>query len=130
MAAFTSKANGNWSSGGQTTWTQVGVPTAGDTVTINNIVTVDVNSKVGDGSATALVISLGDQLIVASNVTLSVHGGIVNNAAISLTSAGSSILFTTFGAVVVYGSVVAVMAGAGASMSRHRHVTNIGGMVG
>ena len=47
MAAFTSKATGNWSAAGQTTWNEVGVPVAGDTVTIANthVVTVDDTSR-------------------------------------------------------------------------------------
>jgi len=36
MAAFTSKATGNWNTTGQTTWNEVGAPGAGDTVTIQN----------------------------------------------------------------------------------------------
>ena len=44
-AAFTSKATGNWSTEGQTTWTEVGHPVAGDTVSIGaHTITVDVAS--------------------------------------------------------------------------------------
>ncbi len=47
MALFTSKAAGNWSASGQTTWTQVGVPGNGDTVSISHAIAVDVNTTVG-----------------------------------------------------------------------------------
>lgn len=43
MAAFTSKASGNWSSSGQTTWNEVGVPGDGDTVTINQPHEITIN---------------------------------------------------------------------------------------
>jgi len=40
MAAFTSKATGDWNAAGQTTWNEVGTPGAGDTATIQNTHTV------------------------------------------------------------------------------------------
>ncbi|HWR49935.1 MAG TPA: hypothetical protein VN428_14125, partial [Bryobacteraceae bacterium] len=40
-AAFTSKADGNWNSAGQTTWTQTGIPGAGDTITITHTITCE-----------------------------------------------------------------------------------------
>lgn len=52
-AAFTSKASGNWSASGQTTWNQSGVPGSGDTVTIQagHTVHVDANTTVGASGA-------------------------------------------------------------------------------
>lgn len=42
MAIFTSKATGNWSSSGQTTWNETGVPGSGDVVKIgNHTITID-----------------------------------------------------------------------------------------
>lgn len=48
-AAFTSKATGNWSAAGQTTWNEAGVPGNGDTVSIadTHTVTVDTDTTVG-----------------------------------------------------------------------------------
>ncbi len=48
MTAFTSKANGNWSATGQTTWNQVGTPGSGDTVSITHTITVDANTTIGN----------------------------------------------------------------------------------
>ncbi len=74
MAAFTSKASGNWSSAGQTTWNEVGVPVAGDTVTIaaNHVVTVD------DTSRACAAITLNGTLSASrtANCTLSFSGAI------------------------------------------------------
>ena len=44
MAAFTSKATGDWGTAGQTTWNEVGTPGIGDTVQINNAHIVSVTS--------------------------------------------------------------------------------------
>lgn len=80
MATFTSKATGNWSAPGQTTWNEVGVPGWLDTVTINNThtVTVDIQVNVGDGSSTAVTVASGGILSIAANVLLTVYGGIEN----------------------------------------------------
>lgn len=53
MAAFTSKATGNWSASGQTTWNETGVPGDGDTVTIaaGHVITVDDTRTVGTAGA-------------------------------------------------------------------------------
>lgn len=86
MAAYTSKATGNWSTAGQTTWNEVGFPHQGDTATIQNThnVTVDVDSAVGNKTDTALVINAGGTLTIAAAVTLSVYGGIDNAGALVL----------------------------------------------
>ena len=86
MAAFTSKASGNWSAAGQTTWNESGVPLLGDTATINSphVVTVDVNFSVGDGSSTVLTIASGGELIVSDSRLLVVKGGIDNQGIITL----------------------------------------------
>lgn len=52
MGLFTSKANGNWSASGQTTWNEVGVPGDGDIVQITHNITVDVDTTIGTGGAT------------------------------------------------------------------------------
>jgi hypothetical protein len=88
MAAFTSKATGNWSSGGQTTWTQVGVPASGDTVTIQtgHTVTVDVNTTIGAGPAnnTAQVtIQSGATVVINSGVTWTVRGALKNDGTVT-----------------------------------------------
>jgi hypothetical protein len=84
MATFTSKATGNWSSGGQTTWNEVGVPGAGDTVTIavGHVITVDTNTTIGSnasGVGHAITIAgtsstVFGKLVVPSGVTLTLRG--------------------------------------------------------
>jgi hypothetical protein len=105
MAAFTSKADGNWSASGATTWTQAGVPADGDTVTLSHNVTVDVDTTVGsspdtDGTA-AIAFSAsvtGKVLTIAAGKTLTVKGDITHNASYTGTSgvtlaAGSTLAF-------------------------------------
>lgn len=83
MATFTSKATGNWSSAGQTTWNETGVPADGDTVIINtgHVVTVDTNTTVGATSGTLNSVDVKGTnsttfgtLTVASGVTLTLKG--------------------------------------------------------
>lgn len=99
MAAFTSKASGNWSSGGQTTWNEVGVPGAGDTVTIGaHNITVDVDTIIGTSpnntTTMAITHSSARTLTVAAGRTLTVRGNIqhVNQCGIAL-AAGASLIF-------------------------------------
>lgn len=100
MAAFTAKATGNWSSSGQTTWNEVGVPGDGDTVTIGAFtITVDVNTTIGNSpnNATSKVLdktSSTGSLIVGTGVTLTVKGNLggVNGATYQL-NAGAQIIF-------------------------------------
>ncbi len=98
MAAFTSKATGSWSSAGQTTWNQPGVPQLGDSATINNthVVTVTSSTTAGDGTATAISIVAGGTLTIADAVTLTVYGAIDNAGAINMGD-GSGIEFTSMG---------------------------------
>lgn len=51
MAAYTSKATGNWTATGQTTWNEVGTPGNGDSITINAGHTV----TIPDGAGTITV---------------------------------------------------------------------------
>lgn len=51
MAAYTSKATGNWTATGQTTWNEVGTPGNGDTITINAGHTI----TIPDGAGTVTV---------------------------------------------------------------------------
>ncbi len=84
MAAFTSKANGNWATSGQTTWNEAGVPGSGDTVTITHNVTVTADTIVGIGTATtALTVNTtggtltvtGAKLTIKGNATLGAYNG-------------------------------------------------------
>ena len=70
-AAFTSKATGNWSSSGQTTWNEVGVPGTGDTVTIANGHTVT-----QDGNVTVGATVVSGRLTMATGVTLTMEGSL------------------------------------------------------
>lgn len=87
-AAFTSKATGNWSASGQTTWTQVGVPGTGDTVTIQagHTVTVDVNTTIGNApAADTCVVTVAATGAITTNAgtTWTVRGGICNDGVIT-----------------------------------------------
>lgn len=79
-AAFTSKATGNWSASGQTTWNEVGVPGDGDTVTIGagHTITVDANTTVGDSPnptpAAVITANTSGALTVAAGVTFTIKG--------------------------------------------------------
>ena len=64
MAAFTSKATGNWDSEGATTWNEAGHPTAGDTVTVQNGHVVTLDSAT---SCTDLTINSGGTVTDATN---------------------------------------------------------------
>jgi hypothetical protein len=98
-SAFTSKAAGNWSSGGQTTWNEVGVPGNGDTVTLNHNITVDTNTTIGasPGAANAVqaILLNGNTLTVNAGVTLRIRGDYkMSNASSRMTmNAGSGVIF-------------------------------------
>ena len=80
MAAFTSKAAGNWSASGQTTWNEVGVPGNGDTATVSHTVTVDTDTTVGTSGAsgtTAVTVTAAGQVVVADGVRLTVRGDVL-----------------------------------------------------
>lgn len=90
MAAFTSKAAGNWSSGGQTTWTEIGVPGSGDTVTINHAITGDTNITING-------IALNATLTMAAAKILTLQGNVTQGNAACILSAGAGIVFSTSG---------------------------------
>lgn len=84
MAAFTSKAAGNWSASGQTTWNEMGVPGNGDTVTITHAITVDANTTVGTSGVAgtaAVTINSGGTVTVAAGITWTVRGDILTATA-------------------------------------------------
>ena len=99
MTAYTAKASGNASSGGQTTWNEVGVPGDGDTISVGAFtVTFDVNVTIGTSpnDNTTKVIdktSSTGALVIAPGVTLTVKGNIggVNGSTFSM-GAGSSLV--------------------------------------
>ena len=104
MSVFTSKATGNWSASGQTTWNEVGVPGSGDTASIGaHTVTVNVNTTVGTSpnDATTIVLNLtvaSSKIIVAAGVTFTVQGnrGAVNSSTFQQ-NAGSTVTFDNSG---------------------------------
>ena len=85
MATFTSKAAGNWSASGQTTWNEVGVPGNGDTVTISHAITVDTNTTIGsspgESAATKAIDLTGATLTISSGVKLTLRGDMQIGAA-------------------------------------------------
>ena len=96
MPAFTTKADGNWSATGQTTWNEVGKPGNGDTVTLSHNVTVDENTTIGsnpdDLTTAAIVMGVGKTLTIGSGFTLTVKGNVTKGGTLTL-NAGSSFLF-------------------------------------
>ena len=80
MADFTSKATGNWSAMGQTTWNEPGRPSFGHSVLVNSphVVTVDVDSTGGDGTDAGVSIASGATIDVPTGITLTVNGGLDN----------------------------------------------------
>lgn len=95
-AAFTSKAAGNWSASGQTTWNEVGVPGNGDTVTITHAVIVDVNTTIGASGAlnsVACAVGAPGSLTVATGATLTLRGDLTTNNVNFTMQAGSGLLF-------------------------------------
>lgn len=120
MAAFTSKAAGNWSASGQTTWNEVGVPGNGDTVTITHAITVDAATTVGTSGATgtaAVTINSGGTVTVAAGVTWTVRGDIL-----TATAASGVVDVVTLSA----GAVLEFDASAAASPSTTLYVCRLG----
>ncbi len=101
MAAFTSKAAGDWASSGTTTWTQAGVPGSGDTVTITHAITISGNTTVGSSpntGGTAAIILENPGSIALTSGTLTVQGDIkqgvtVDGASTFTMSAGTTVTF-------------------------------------
>lgn len=97
-AAFTSKADGNWSASGQTTWNEVGVPGNGDTVTIGagHDITVDVNTTIGDSPGTAanvITVNTTGTITVATGVTFTIKGCVQMEDGNFTMNAGSTVEF-------------------------------------
>ena len=102
MSAFTSKATGNHSASGQTTWNETGVPGNGDTETIGaHTITVDTDTTVGhspaagDGTAAILLNNSSAIVAIASGQTLICRGDLKKAAASSKVTmaAGSKFKF-------------------------------------
>lgn len=87
MATFTSKAAGNWSASGQTTWNEVGVPGDGDTVTLTHDVIIDTDTVVGSSPSTGGTAAIQfsgsaaqfSSLTVAAGITLTLKGDFISN---------------------------------------------------
>jgi hypothetical protein len=82
-AAFTSKAPGNWTTEGATTWNEAGHPGNGDTVAIANghTITVDVDHDIGTTSC------LGG-LTIAAGITATASGALTMGATADSTLTG------------------------------------------
>ncbi len=96
MAAFTSKATGDWNAAGQTTWNEVGAPVDGDTFTIGAAHTV---SCAGACAATSGVVTgilagpPGGSLTIDANLTGAGHvelEGAAGNVFTMQTKAGTA----------------------------------------
>jgi len=97
--AFTTTQSGNWSS--TATWGGSGPPGDGDTATVNHAVTVNTNTTIGDspGDSTSIVLTLNAALTIASGVTLTVKGNVLQTNGINAdVSAGGGITFDSSGA--------------------------------
>lgn len=93
MSVFHSKAAGSWTSGGQTTWQESGVPTTGDTVIISHAVTLSSSTSIGNSVGYAITMQLGSSLTLAAGVQLLVFGDISDSSLITLGN-GSSIVYS------------------------------------
>lgn len=91
MAAFTSKASGLWSSGGQTTWNEPGVPDNGDTVTINHAISISSHVVING-------ILFNANLTLNAGFTLTLRGNVNHGNAAFTMQAGSELIFDTTGA--------------------------------
>jgi len=80
MAAFTSKATGNWTSAGQTTWNEVGVPGAGDTASIGtgHAITLDQTSP-ESVTCTSITIAGTGTLVIPAATTFTINANITSN---------------------------------------------------
>lgn len=142
-----SNSTGNWSNAA--IWTPVGVPTAGDNVTIANghVVSINVNAQcnsltVGQGAAstlqftgnTALTFSTNSNILINSNAsflvnttsntthTLSVKGNITNNNILNFATDANSLCNTNF--VRSIGNQA--ISGTGATNNFNNIICNIG----
>lgn len=109
MAAFTSKASGNWTASGQTTWNEVGVPGAGDTVSIatGHAITLDQTSPEAV-TCTSITIAGTGTLVIPDSTTFTINADIINNG----TATTGAIVVGTGQAVVVNGQVTNASTGA------------------
>lgn len=115
MAAFTSKATGDWDAEGATTWNEAGHPTGADTVTVQNTHTVTLDSAT---ACTTLTIDAGGEVTDATNnVGLTVSGDTdiagtltCGTAAVSLGSGATGATYT-----VVLNSTGTLDGGSGAN---------------
>ncbi len=131
MAAFTSKAAGNWSASGQTTWNEVGVPGSGDTATVNHAVTVNVSTTVGaslQGTGWAVVgINLTTGAVVTGLATGTYRASFTTVSSAGETGAG--LTDTSLGTITISSSKprVTLPAAAPASCTYNLYLTNTGG---
>lgn len=109
MAAFTSKATGDWGASGQTTWNEVGVPGSGDTVTVTAGHTVTVSDTQATGALTLAVSGAsGGVLAISGTGQLTCYGSITGNNSstspvdrITIAAGGRLHFDTTGGAITV-----------------------------
>ena len=76
MASFTSKASGNWTATGLTTWNEANSPVAGDTVSIATGHRITVNSNV---AAASITIAGTGGIDVTSTCTITLSSTVTNN---------------------------------------------------
>lgn len=94
-ATFTSKAAGDWSSSGQTTWNEPGVPGSGDTVTWTHDITVTEDTIVGISPAAGTTVATGitGNLTVSPGVTFVLRGDMVLANSTLILSQGATFKF-------------------------------------
>ncbi len=103
MAAFTSKAAGDWSASGQTTWNEVGIPGAGDTVTITHAITVTDARIIGTypvAGTDVVTVNAGGTLSINSGGQLTLRGDLRTAAATGVFAMNGtgSLIFDSTGA--------------------------------
>jgi hypothetical protein len=93
LVAYASAANGAWSTAGS--WAPVGVPGAGDTVSISHLILDNVNRTIGTGAGTAITIVAGGILL---------HTAPGGGAKVTFTIQGNVLLYGTWGTGTPYSS--------------------------
>ncbi|MBP9774154.1 MAG: hypothetical protein KBD00_06065, partial [Candidatus Peribacteraceae bacterium] len=90
--SYTSSKIGNWND--PTTWSPVGVPSAGDTAIIQYPVTVTSSVSIGDNSSAALALLIRGNFTIADGGSLTIKGNVLQQLSTTVTgNSGGKIIF-------------------------------------
>lgn len=110
MATFTSKANGNWTTSGQTTWNEVGTPGSSDTVTISHAITISADITLtgltftmAAGSSLIGATAGGDVTVTLAGTTFTWHATGTSGSHCTILKTGSNLFkFASSAGTIVY----------------------------